>query len=56
MAGDGKIHMPGSFGGLTRYNEEYKSRFTISPEQVVVFLIMVLLFVLAMKLLFPIPS
>lgn len=56
MASDGKLHMPGSFGGLTRYNEEYKSRFTISPEQVVIFLILVLIFVLAMKLFSPVAA
>ena len=49
MAGDGKISMPGSFGGLMRYDEEYKSRFMLGPMQVIAFLILVVLFVMALK-------
>jgi preprotein translocase subunit Sec61beta len=47
---DGKISMPGSFGGLMRYDEEYESRFMIKPEFVVGFVILIILFVLGMKL------
>jgi preprotein translocase subunit Sec61beta len=54
MAGDGKIHMPGSFGGLMRYDEEYNSRFMLSPTHVIIFLILILLFVLSLKLFWPI--
>lgn len=54
MAGDGKIHMPGSFGGLMRYDEEYQSRFMITPIQVIIFLVAILVFVLALKIFFPI--
>ena len=31
MAQDGGMSMPGVFGGLMRYNEEYKSRLMIKP-------------------------
>ena len=54
MASDNKMSMPGVFGGLMRYDEEYKSRFMFSPGQVVGFVIIVVLFVLALKLIFPI--
>jgi preprotein translocase subunit Sec61beta len=53
MAGDGKISMPGSFGGLMRYDEEYKSKFMISPIHVVIFIAAILLFVIGLKLLWP---
>ena len=52
MAKDNKIHMPGAFGGLMRYDED--SRFIITPGQVIVFLVAILLIVLGMKLFFPI--
>ena len=46
--------MPGVFGGLMRYDSEYKSKFMISPRQVIGFVIVVVIFILALKLLFPI--
>ena len=54
MAHDNKIHMPGAFGGLMRYDEEYQSRFMLSPAQIIGFLVAILVFVLALKFLFPI--
>jgi len=53
MAGQ-QIHMPGVFGGLMRYDEEYQSRFMITPTHVVAFIIAVLVFVIALKVLRPI--
>jgi len=50
MAGDSKISMPGSFGGLMRYDEEYKSRFMLSPYHVIAFLIIITLFVIGLKI------
>ncbi len=49
-----KISMPGAFGGLMRYDEEYKSRFTISPQHVIGFIIVIILFVLVLKFFFPV--
>ena len=54
MASDNRIHMPGGFGGLTRYDSEYKSKFMISPAQVVGLIIVIILFVIVLKLFFPI--
>lgn len=51
---DNKIHMPGSFGGLLRYDEEYESRFKLTPAQVVGLIIGVIVLVLALKLFWPI--
>ena len=47
------IQMPGAFGGLMRYNEEYKSRFMIKPAYVVLFIILIVAFVAVMKIFFP---
>ncbi|MEM4625761.1 MAG: preprotein translocase subunit Sec61beta [Candidatus Pacearchaeota archaeon] len=54
MAKDNSISMPGVFGGLMRYNEEYDSKFKISPEQVIIFVILLLLMALGLKIFFPI--
>ena len=48
------IQMPGVFGGLMRYDEEYQSRITLSPAQVVALLIAILGFVLVLKMFWPI--
>lgn len=49
-----KINIPGGFGGLMRYDEEYKSKFMISPGQVIVFIVLIIVFVLVLKLFWPI--
>jgi preprotein translocase subunit Sec61beta len=54
MAGDGKISMPGSFGGLMRYDEEFKSRFMMSPAQVIGLIVLIIIFVLALKVIWPV--
>lgn len=51
MASDNKIHMPGVFGGLMRYDEEFTSKFMISPAQVIGFIVLVIIFVAVLKLL-----
>jgi len=51
MANQG-ISLPSGYGGLMRYNEEYKSRFSLSPAQVVFFIILVIAFVAILKIFF----
>jgi len=51
-----KIQMPGAFGGLMRYDEEYQSRFMLSPSQIVGFIIAIIVLVLILKVFFPISS
>jgi len=53
MANQG-ISMPSTGGGLMRYNEEYPSKFILTPTQVVIFIILILAFVAVMKVFFPI--
>ncbi len=54
MAPQQKMQMPGVFGGLMRYDEEYKSRFMVKPSTVIGFVVLIIVFVISMKLLFPI--
>jgi preprotein translocase subunit Sec61beta len=54
MASDNKISMPGAFGGLVRYDEEYESRFKLSPLHVIGFVIAIIVFVMLLKIFFPI--
>ena len=54
MPSDNKISMPGAFGGLMRYDEEYESKFKITPKQVIGFLIAIILLVLILKLFLPV--
>ena len=49
------IFLPGSSGGLTRYNEEYKSSIRMSPTHVIVFIILIIAFVAALKIFWPLP-
>ncbi len=49
-----QMQMPGVFGGLMRYDAEYESNFMLSPTGVVVFIIAVILFVVALKIFFPV--
>lgn len=53
MAEQQKMSMPGAFGGLMRYDEEYSSRFMISPAQVVGFLVLIVGFVIVLRLFWP---
>lgn len=53
MAEDNKIRLQG-FGGLVRYDEEYQSKFMISPAQVIGYVIAVIIGVVALKVFWPI--
>ena len=46
--------MPGAFGGLTRFNEEYASKFMVSPAQVIGFVIAIAVIVVVVKILWPV--
>jgi len=54
MAQQQKMQMPGVFGGLMRYDDEYKSRFMMSPTTVIAFVVAIIVFVLILKIFFPI--
>jgi preprotein translocase subunit Sec61beta len=50
MADNGKINMPSGMGGLVRFDEEFQSRFMISPAQAMGFVVVVLIFTIALKI------
>ena len=51
MSQDNRIRLPSSGAGITTYTEEYKSRFMLSPHQVLVFIGIVVTFVLMLHIL-----
>jgi hypothetical protein len=49
MASSG-LRLPGGFGGITRYDEEYMSKFMLSPGMVIGFIIGLIILVLGMRI------
>ena len=47
-----KIRMPASFGGLTRYFEDYKSKIELKPEYVIFLIVVVVLAEVALRIFF----
>ncbi len=54
MAQQSGVQMPGVFGGLMRYDEEYTSRFMLSPGQVLGLIVAVIALVISLRVFFPI--
>ncbi|MEK6833284.1 MAG: preprotein translocase subunit Sec61beta [Nanoarchaeota archaeon] len=52
MASDNKINLPGGFGGLMRYSEEYDSYINLKPTHVVLFVILIVAFRIIMPYIF----
>jgi preprotein translocase subunit Sec61beta len=48
----GGINLPGGFGGLVSYKEEYASKFMMKPSHVIAFVIMILVFRIGLKYIF----
>ncbi|MCH7850705.1 MAG: preprotein translocase subunit Sec61beta [Nanoarchaeota archaeon] len=46
-------NMPAGFGGLMRYNEEYDSKIKFGPQVVIGLIIVVVIFVISLKYIFP---
>ncbi len=44
MATDNKINLPGGFGGLMRFSEEYASYFNLKPIHVLAFVLAIVAF------------
>ncbi len=45
-----QLRVPASSGGLVRYYDEYKSRFQIKPEFVILLIILVIAFEIILRL------
>jgi preprotein translocase subunit Sec61beta len=41
---DNKVNLPAGFGGLTRFKEEYASKFNLKPTHVIAFVILIVVF------------
>jgi len=41
---DNPISLPGGYGGLTRFSEEYESKFNLKPTHVIVMIVLIILF------------
>jgi len=39
---DNTVNLPGGFGGLMRYSEEYESKFMLKPIHVIIFIILII--------------
>jgi len=48
------ISMPAGFGGLKWFSEEYPSKLMLDPKHVIIFIIAIIIFVLGLKIFFPI--
>ncbi len=46
------INLPGGFGGLVNYKEEYESKFMLKPTHVIGFIIMIVLLRIGLTYLF----
>jgi len=46
------INLPGGFGGLVNFKEEYKSKFMLTPTHVVGFIILIVAFRIALKFIY----
>jgi len=52
--GKDNVNVPAGFGGLMRYNTEYKSRFMFKPVIIIIFVILIIIFVAILKMFFPV--
>ena len=50
MARDDRISMPGSYGGLVRYYDEYKSKIQIKPAHVIAIIVLVVVLEIALNI------
>ncbi len=44
MAKNTGVNVPSGFGGLTRFSDEYESKFNLKPSHVVVFILTIIAF------------
>lgn len=47
------INLPGGFGGLVRYNEEYASKINLKPTHIIVFILLIIGVRIILPLIFP---
>ena len=47
---DSGLNVPSGMGGLTRFKEEYQSKFNLKPAQVIIFIVLIVVFRIALQL------
>lgn len=45
---DSGVNIPSGMGGLVRFKEEYESKFNLKPTHIVIFVILIVIFRLAL--------
>lgn len=40
---DNRVSMPSSMGGLVRYFDEYKSKFTVKPGHIIIMIVLLII-------------
>jgi preprotein translocase subunit Sec61beta len=45
---DSGVNVPSGFGGLVKFKEEYQSKFNLKPMHVVIFIILIVVFRVAL--------
>ncbi|MBM3230670.1 preprotein translocase subunit Sec61beta [Candidatus Pacearchaeota archaeon] len=56
MAQNQGIQTPSGFGGLMRFNEEFESKFKLTPGQIIGFLVLIVLFSIALHVFWALPT
>jgi preprotein translocase subunit Sec61beta len=46
------VNLPSGFGGLTRFKEEYASKFNLKPSHIITFVVLIILFRISLGVLF----
>jgi len=46
------VNLPGGFGGLTRFNEEYSSKFNLKPTHIIMFIVLIVIFRISLDMIF----
>ena len=47
-----QVNLPGGFGGLMRFNEEYSSLFNLKPTHVIAFVILIVAFRIGLEVIY----
>lgn len=47
---DSGVNIPSGFGGLVKFKEEYQSKFNLKPVHVVIFVLLIVVFRIALQI------
>jgi len=54
MAKDNSVSMPGGFGGLMHYSEEFESYLMLKPTHIIGFVVLIVILRIVLPFIFPI--